>query len=56
MTDEPTNPGRRVGDATPTPALPDAVDWATFQAEVDAVRVREKAHTHEGDAITAARQ
>ena len=32
------------------------VDRATFQAELDAVRVREKAHTREGDAIAAARR
>ncbi len=32
------------------------VDRATFQAELDALRVREKAHTHEGDAIAAARR
>jgi predicted dithiol-disulfide oxidoreductase (DUF899 family) len=36
--------------------LPAAVDRATFQAELDALRVREKAHTHEGDAIAAARR
>ena len=30
------------------------VDRATFQAELDALRVREKAHTHEGDAIAEA--
>ena len=29
---------------------------AAYQAEVDALRVREKAHTHEGDAIAAARR
>lgn len=38
------------------PAAPKIVDRATFQAEVDALRVREKAHTHEGDAIAAARR
>ena len=32
------------------------VDRATFQAELDALRVREKAHTREGDAIAAARR
>lgn len=37
-------------------AVPGVVDRATFQAELDAVRVREKAHTREGDAITAARR
>jgi predicted dithiol-disulfide oxidoreductase (DUF899 family) len=35
---------------------PKIVDRSTFQAELDAVRVREKAHTHEGDAIAAARR
>jgi predicted dithiol-disulfide oxidoreductase (DUF899 family) len=35
---------------------PKIVDRATFHAEVDALRVREKAHTREGDAITAARR
>ena len=28
----------------------------TFQVELDALRVREKAHTREGDAIAAARR
>lgn len=37
-------------------ARPAVVDRATFQAELDALRVREKAHTHEGDAIAAARR
>ena len=36
--------------------LPPAVDRATFQAELDTLRVREKAHTREGDAIAAARR
>jgi len=35
---------------------PKIVDRATFQAELDALRVREKAHTHEGDEIAAARR
>lgn len=35
---------------------PRTVDRATFQAELDALLVREKAHTHEGDAIAAARR
>jgi len=33
-----------------------AVDRAMFQAELDALLVRERAHTHEGDAIAAARR
>ncbi len=41
------------GDAA---ALPAVVDRAAWLAEVDALRVREKAHTHEGDAIAAARR
>jgi predicted dithiol-disulfide oxidoreductase (DUF899 family) len=40
----------------PTGVLPAAVDRATFQAERDALLVREKAHTREGDAIAAARR
>jgi predicted dithiol-disulfide oxidoreductase (DUF899 family) len=39
-----------------TTPLPATVDRATFQAELDRLRVREKAHTREGDAIAAARR
>ena len=35
---------------------PKVVDRGTFQAELDALRVREKSHTREGDAIAAARR
>ena len=35
---------------------PPVVDRETFQAELDGLRVREKAHTREGDAIAAARR
>src|SRR3954454_14637270 len=35
---------------------PKVVDRTTFDAQLDALRVREKAHTHEGDAIAAARR
>ncbi len=45
-------PDRGINDAE----VPVVVDRATFQAELDAVRVREKAHTREGDAIAAARR
>ena len=38
------------------PAAPAVVDRGTFQAGLDALRVREKAHTREGDAIAAARR
>jgi predicted dithiol-disulfide oxidoreductase (DUF899 family) len=37
-------------------ALPEVVDRASFEAEVDGLRAREKAHTREGDAIAAARR
>jgi len=39
-----------------TSALPAVVDRAIWQAELDTLRVREKAHTREGDAIAAARR
>ena len=56
MTDEPANPGGPTADAPNAPSLPAAVDRATFQAELDKLRVREKAHTRQGDAIAAARR
>jgi predicted dithiol-disulfide oxidoreductase (DUF899 family) len=37
-------------------SLPAVVDGATFQAELDSLRIREKAHTREGDSIAAARR
>jgi len=42
--------------ATRDAARPPVADRAAFQAELDRIRVREKAHTHEGDAIAAARR
>ncbi|TDC96140.1 DUF899 family protein [Actinomadura sp. 7K507] len=39
-----------------TQPMPDVVDRAAFQARLDELRVREKAHTREGDAIAAARR
>jgi predicted dithiol-disulfide oxidoreductase (DUF899 family) len=39
-----------------TEAMPAVVDRAAFQAELDQLRIREKAHTREGDAIAAARR
>jgi predicted dithiol-disulfide oxidoreductase (DUF899 family) len=41
------------GDALGAPKI---VDRAAFQAELDALRVREKAHTRAGDALAAARR
>jgi hypothetical protein len=56
MKDESAGPGGPAPGATSAPGLPAAVDRATFQAELDRLRVREKAHTREGDAIAAARR
>ncbi len=50
------NVGLSTAGGTDTPALPAVVDRATFHAELDVLRVREKAHTREGDAIAAARR
>src|SRR6516164_275309 len=38
------------------PGAPRVVDRNAFQAELDALRVSEKAHMREGDAIAAARR
>ncbi|MGW3431439.1 DUF899 family protein, partial [Streptomyces melanosporofaciens] len=46
----------RSGDPDRAPALPPVAKRAAFQAELDKLRVREKAHTREGDAIAAARR
>ena len=40
----------------PDAGTPRIVDRAAFQADVDALRVREKAHTREGDVIAASRR
>jgi predicted dithiol-disulfide oxidoreductase (DUF899 family) len=53
MTDETAKPAARAASA---PARPAAVGRAAFQAELDELRAREKAHTREGDAIAAARR
>ena len=37
-------------------ARPEVADRAAFQADLDRLRAREKAHTREGDAIAAARR
>jgi predicted dithiol-disulfide oxidoreductase (DUF899 family) len=42
--------------ATDTPGVPVVVDRATWQAELDGLLVRDKAHTREGDAIASARR
>jgi predicted metal-binding membrane protein len=56
MTDESASLGGPAASAASAPGLPAAVDRASFQAELDKLRVREKAHTRQGDAIAAARR
>jgi predicted dithiol-disulfide oxidoreductase (DUF899 family) len=54
MNNEPWNAGRPAADsASPSPAVSDRATW---QALLDDLLVREKAHTREGDAIAAARR
>jgi predicted dithiol-disulfide oxidoreductase (DUF899 family) len=50
------NAGQPAAGGAGAPGLPPVADRATFQAELDRLRVREKAHTREGDAIAAARR
>ncbi|MFC5831124.1 DUF899 family protein [Nonomuraea insulae] len=53
MNDQPTHPDASpIGDAPKPPITGRAV----FQAELDRLRIREKAHTREGDALAAARR
>jgi len=56
MKDESARLGGPTAGASNAPSRPAAVDRAMFQAELDRLRVREKAHTREGDAIAAARR
>src|SRR5215470_9622289 len=50
------NVGQSTAGGTDTAARPAVVDRSTFQAALDVLRVREKAHTRQGDAIAAARR
>jgi predicted dithiol-disulfide oxidoreductase (DUF899 family) len=45
-----------MNDQVQAAALPATTDRATWQAQLDELLVREKAHTREGDAIAAARR
>jgi hypothetical protein len=56
MKDESKIAGLSAAGGADIDALPAVVDRATWQAELDALRVREKAHTRDGDAIAAARR
>jgi len=56
MNDAPNKPSSTESNEADAPEHPAVVDRDAFQAELDALRVREKAHTREGDAIAAARR
>src|SRR6202453_1981936 len=56
MKDESTTFGGPAASVTTAIGPPAAVDRATFQRQLDRLRLREKAHTREGDAIAAARR
>ena len=56
MTEKPNRFGPPETGASDEAAAPVVADRATFQSELDDLRVREKAHTREGDAIAAARR
>jgi predicted dithiol-disulfide oxidoreductase (DUF899 family) len=56
MQDESDNARAPGSDTGSAPGLPVVVDRSAFEAELDDLRVREKAHTREGDAIAAARR
>jgi predicted dithiol-disulfide oxidoreductase (DUF899 family) len=56
MADEATNRGTPAAGASKASSLPAVVDRDAFQAELEKLRVREKAHTRDGDAIAAARR
>ncbi|HET7767833.1 MAG TPA: DUF899 family protein [Chloroflexota bacterium] len=43
-------------EAAPSRPLPPIADRATWQAQIDALRVKEKAHTRAGDALAAERR
>jgi predicted dithiol-disulfide oxidoreductase (DUF899 family) len=56
MNDGPGTAGLPGAGGTSTAVLPAVADRATWQAQLDALLIREKAHTRAGDAIAAARR
>jgi predicted dithiol-disulfide oxidoreductase (DUF899 family) len=56
MKEDSTNTAKPPADVAGAAALPPVVDRAAWQAQLDDLLVREKAHTREGDAIAAARR
>ena len=53
---DPANTGREPEPDSTDAEIPAVVDRESFEAQLDALRAREKAHTHEGDGIAAARR
>ena len=56
MSDDVTRADMPAAENGDRPALPPVVDRASWQAQLDDLLIREKAHTREGDAIAAARR
>jgi predicted dithiol-disulfide oxidoreductase (DUF899 family) len=56
MNDELNNTKESACHVADASGMPDVVERATFQTEMEKLRIREKAHTREGDAIAAARR
>ncbi len=56
MKTDPDSAGQQPAGGAGAPGQPPVADRATFEAELDRLRIREKAHTREGDAIAAARR
>jgi predicted dithiol-disulfide oxidoreductase (DUF899 family) len=56
MTDRQNATTAAAVDGSSTWPVPDVVDRGTWQAQIDELLTREKAHTREGDAIAAARR
>ncbi len=54
--EEPKDDAFRKSAQSESVGVPLIVDRSTFEVEIEALRVREKAHTREGDAIAAARR
>jgi predicted dithiol-disulfide oxidoreductase (DUF899 family) len=56
MTGASANQNGPAAGAGNAPSRTSAVDRASFTAELVALRVRDKAHTHDGDAIATSRR
>jgi predicted dithiol-disulfide oxidoreductase (DUF899 family) len=56
VNDESINNKKLAQQVADTSGMPEVVDRATFQANLESLRIREKVHTRGGDAIAAARR